>query len=223
MTKRKVIYTATFGNFDEVKNPTIDLPGWDLLFFTDANLKSNRWNIINVKQREDLDSIKMSRCYKMFPHLYLKDYDLSLWIDASILICKPIDEFVNYITDDVKMGIYQHTSSWKEEISVMHRWCKDIKFINSIMLEYQNEGFDINKKIMSGNIILREHNDKNVIQTMELWWKQFNKHYIKRDQISLAYSLWKSGLNINFFDGFHPRGQRNDYFKSLPHKRTNKV
>jgi len=194
-----------------------------LRFFTDAKLKSNRWNIINVRQREEFDSVQMSRHYKILPHLYLQDYDISLWIDASILICQPIDEFVNFITDDIKMGIYKHTSSWKKEFDVMYHWCQDINILNTQMLDYQNDGFDIDKEIMSGNVILREHADDKVTQTMQLWWEQFNKYYIQRDQISLAYSIWKSKLNVNFFPGLYPRGDRNSCFKNFGHKRTNKV
>jgi len=223
ITQRKVIYTAMFGQFDNLYDPIVELPGWDMKFFTDDKIKSNKWNIINVLPKKEFDSIEMSRYYKMFPHLCLQDYDISLWIDASILIRKPIDEFVKFITDDIKMGIYQHTCSWKAEFDVMYHWCDDTNRLNAQISDYKNDGFDINAKIMSGNVILRQHNDDNVIRSMQLWWDQFNKYYIKRDQVSLAYSIWKSKLKVNFFPGLHPRGDRNPYFKNFPHKKSNKI
>jgi hypothetical protein len=221
--RRKVVYTAMFGQFDDVHDPIIELPGWDMLFFTDAKLKSNKWEIVNVSKKEEFDNIQMSRYYKILPHLHLKNYDTSLWVDASILICKPIDEFVNFITNDVKMGIYQHTKNWKTEFDVMNYWCRDMNVLNTQMSDYQKDGFDTNKTIMSGNVILREHVDDKVIQAMQLWWEQFNKYYIKRDQISLAYSIWKSNLSVNFFPGLFPRGDRNIYFRNFCHKTTNRI
>jgi len=223
LNPKKVIYTAMFGGFDDVHDPVVKLHGWDMCFFTNAKLKSNRWNIINVPLKDKLDSIQMSRHYKMFPHLYLSNYDVSLWVDASILIRKPIDEFVDYITDNIKMAVYRHTSSWRQEIGVMNRWCRDINKLNAQTSDYASDGFDIDKKIINGNVILREHNNDNVIQTMSLWWNQFNKYYIKRDQVSLAYSVWKSGLDVNFFPGLYPRGDRNPYFRNFGHKRTNTI
>jgi len=220
---RKVIYTAMFGGFDKANDPIVDLPGWDMLFFTDAKLKSNKWDIINVPQKEKFDSIQMSRQYKMFPHEYLQDYDLSLWVDASILIRQPIDEFVSLITNDVKMGIYQHTSSWETELSCMYRWTDDIELLEEMKLDYQKDGFDTESKIMSGNVILREHADAKLIEAMEFWWKKFNEYYIKRDQLGLAYSVWKKKLPVNFFPGLHARGDRNPYFKNLEHKKTHRI
>jgi len=222
-SQRKVIYTAMFGRFDEVHDPIVKLPGWDLCFFTDAKLQSNKWNIINVQRKKEFDNVQMSRYYKMFPHLHLKDYDISLWIDASILIRQPIDEFMGFITNDIKMGLYHHTCSWKEEFNNMHYWCRDANVLNSQMSDYQKDGFNIDNVIMSGNVILRGHADDKVIETMQLWWEQFNKYYIKRDQISLAYSLWKSKLNVNFFPGLYPKGDRNRHFKNFGHKGTNRI
>ena len=89
--------------------------------------------------------------------------------------------------------------------------------------DYITDGFDVNSTLINGNVILREHNNKQLIHTMELWWEQFNKYYIQRDQISLAYSIWKDKLNVNFFSGLYPKGSRNPYFKNFSHKRTNRI
>ena len=221
--QKRVIYTAMFGLFDNVHDPIVELPGWDMRFFTNVRLKSNKWDIINVHPKKEFDNVQMSRHYKMFPHLYLQDYDISLWIDASILIRQPIDKLVDFITDDVKIGVYHHTCRWKEEFDVMHYWCKDIGILERQISDYQNDGFDVNSTIINGNVILREHNNERVIETMQMWWEQFNKYYIKRDQISLAYSIWKSKLNVNYFPGLYPRGDRNPYFKNISHKKTNKI
>jgi len=220
---RKVIYTAMFGGFDEPHDPIIDLPDWDMLFFTDAKMTANKWEIVNVPRKEEFDDIQASRHYKMFPNLYLKDYDISLWIDASILIRKPIDEFLNFITEDVKMAMYPHTNNWNREFGFMDYWCNDLELLESLKEYFVNDGFDPESTIMNGNVIFREHGSKDVIETMNLWWELFNKFYIKRDQVSLAYAIWKTQLKVNFFDGLYPRGDRNPYFLNIGHKKHHRI
>lgn len=220
--KKKIVYTAMFGDYDDIRNPIVEIPGWDMRFYTDSEkIISNRWDVVHAPRIKGFDSVQMSRHFKILPHLHLKEYDISLWVDSSIVIQKSIDEFVNFITDDAKMGIYQHVCSWKTEFDIMGEYySKNTELLNSQMLDYKNDGFDIDSTIMSGNVILREHFDKKVMVAMQLWWDQFNKYYIKRDQISLAYSIWKSGLNVNFFPELYPRGDRNKYFRSMSHKKT---
>ena len=218
-----MIYTAMFGGTDEVHDPIIDMSEWDMLFFTDANIKSNKWNIIKISQKDEFDPIQMSRYYKMLPHLHLQDYDISLWVDASILIRKPINHFFDFINDNVKMAAYQHTNSWEREFGFMNFWCNDEELLNRMKTSFENDGFDTQSKIINGNVIIRKHGAKEVIETMELWWKKFHEFYIKRDQVSFAYSVWKTGLKVNFFEGLYPRGDRNSYFLNIGHKKHNRI
>ncbi len=49
------------------------------------------------------------------------------------------------------------------------------------------------------NILFRKHNSDNIIKLMNDWWEELNTQ-TKRDQLSLAYVLWKNGENFNFMD-----------------------
>ena len=220
MGVNKVIYSAMFGDYDNIHSPLIQLSDWDLVLFTNSDISINNCNVVKVSMEQGFDNVKMSRLYKIMPHHYFKDYHLSLWIDSSILIYEPINDILNFITNEKKLCLYRHTKNWKQEMdSVVKFRKKNRDILNSQMIDYQSDGFDVNDKIMAGGVILREHLDYKVIETMEFWWEQFNKYYTRRDQLSLAYAIWKTQLNIGVFDGLYPRGNRNiKYFKIFNHK-----
>jgi len=51
---KKVLYTAIFGDYDKLLEPTCVTQDWNYLCFTDNNkLKSNSWKIIVIKDVED--------------------------------------------------------------------------------------------------------------------------------------------------------------------------
>ena len=49
----KVCYTVLFGDYEELKEPTIISDGWRYVCFTDQPLKSDVWEIVTVKITED--------------------------------------------------------------------------------------------------------------------------------------------------------------------------
>jgi len=87
MNNKKVVYTDLFGNYDELQEPNMIWKDWDFLCFTDdKNLKSNIWNIIYVES--ELSSNLENRKYKILPHRFLDQYEVSLYIDSNIKILK---------------------------------------------------------------------------------------------------------------------------------------
>jgi len=64
------------------------------------------------------------------------------------------------------------------------------------------------------SIIFRKHNSDNIIKLMNDWWEELNTQ-TKRDQLSLAYVLWKNGENFNFMDESAREGK--GYFEYVLH------
>jgi len=83
-SNRFVVYTAIFGGYDELLEPSCSLDNCDFICFTDqANLKSKVWDIRYINDK-DLPNNMMNRKFKLLPHLYLREYEYSLYIDANI-------------------------------------------------------------------------------------------------------------------------------------------
>ena len=94
MKNNKVIYTAIFGRYDTLIEPTYLPEGWDLVCFTDTDFESETWEIRNVKGIFK-DSTRDARKYKVLPHRWFKEYDYSLWVDGNFLIRGDVGELID--------------------------------------------------------------------------------------------------------------------------------
>ena len=81
---------------------------------------------------------------------------------------------------------------------------------------YSLLGYPPKNGLITGMVILRRHNEKDCIQTMEHWWEEI-KYNSKRDQLSFNYCAWKNNLKFNYMDG---DSRNNKYFvrDTNPHK-----
>ena len=94
----KVIYTAVFGVTEEnnyhLHEPVVK-GDWDFVCFTDnENFESDVWDVRIVKHLYD-DGARSAKRYKLKPHKYLSDYDVSVWVDIEVKIKQDISEIVN--------------------------------------------------------------------------------------------------------------------------------
>jgi hypothetical protein len=219
-----VVYTAIFGDYDELIEPKEKYDGCDFICFTDQkNLKSDIWQI-KVIEKCDLPPNIMNRKYKMLPHLFFKEYKWSLYVDGNIAIIGNPLELVKKYSNKNNMLIPKHFSrnciyeEAKECVILGKATYKEIK----IQIEkYKKEGFPKNFGLGENNIILRKHNNKKVIKMMNDWWKEFNSYKVKRDQLSLAYVLWKNNEEFNYMD--ESSRNENKYFKYVYHKKERNI
>lgn len=54
--------------------------------------------------------------------------------------------------------------------------------------------FPIIYRLLKNNVIIRKHNDINLIKCEELWWEEF-KSGCKRDQVCFPYARWKTNYD----------------------------
>ena len=59
--------------------------------------------------------------------------------------------------------------------------------------------------------VLRNHNKKDVIDSMENHWLEL-KHNSKREQLSFNYISWKNNLKFNYIQG---DSRNNQYFINM--------
>ena len=84
----------------------------------------------------------------------------------------------------------------------------DPYLIQKQMTKYSMVGFPKDNGLITGMVILRRHNEKDCIETMEDWWTEI-KYGSKRDQLSFNYCAWKNNLKFNYMDG---DSRDNEYF-----------
>ena len=195
---KKVVYTILLGNYDDI-HPINKEKGYDYFMITDQNFENKtniNWTIIYVdkktKFRNEREIIKKQRFYKTHPHLFFKNYDLSLYIDATYEIKGKLDDFLlRILTPNSNIYLLEHPirNSINNELDVVLKTKRDsARIISPIKKRYKREKFPDNNGLAETCLIVRKHNEYNCKNFMENWFKEIksNSH---RDQLYIFFGL----------------------------------
>lgn len=229
MPSNKVaVYTSIFGGYDNLIEDHYSLDGIDFLCFTDSKFNSNTWNVIDSVPIYK-DPNRNAKKYKVLPHRYLQNYDWSIWIDGNIKIVGNVLELLNndyyQLYDHMKVFdkrncIYEEAeailnfgkiNSQKNPEKGIRNWKDDPNLIIKQMNRYREEGYPKDNGLATTPIIIRRHNDDEVIEFNEKWWSEI-KYNSKRDQLSFNYIAWKLNFNYSYLEG---DSRNNSYFKNI--------
>ena len=220
---KKVIYTSVFGCTEEnnyhLHKPDVPLDGWDFICFTDnPNFKSNLWNVCLVKPLYD-DGARDAKRYKLKPHVFLKDYDISVWHDIEVKITKDIDSLVTDMLSENNLAILNHELcgrtvsgdlnvrkcvyeearfiQWLGDNNPKKKYKDNMDIIHAQVDRYRKEGYPENNGLARTTVMIMKHNEDDVKEQMDTWWEEM-KYGSRRDQISFNYSAWKNGFKFTY-------------------------
>lgn len=207
----KLIYTVCTANYDSVHSVTPQA-GFDFWLFTDdPDLKVSGWTTKPIK--ESKDPVKQQREIKINSHLL--DYDITIYIDASMQITRNLDGLLTFFKGGVMMSKHRLRSCLFQEMVAIETLKKDRSdIVRKQAAKYLTEGMSIDYGLWESGIIIR---DRSVKEFNELWWDEVSKGS-HRDQLSLPYAAWKTKIKINGI----PHTTTYKYFrlhKHLPSKR----
>lgn len=217
-----VCYTCITGGYDSLKDPLVVSKGIDYICFTDNHfLKNKVWQTRPIpKELDYLSNVKKQRIVKICPHRYLKEYDISIWVDGSFQIIGDLMKFIEQY-DLKKTSLYTRIHPTRDciydEAEACIRLNKDIKKNIELQIDaYRKEGYPKHIGMAETGILLRKHNDKKCILLDNLWASQLLK-YSHRDQLSFNYACWK----IHIISGIMKKEFKvlNTFFKLLNHAR----
>lgn len=108
-----VVYTAIFGEYDIlIEQPMFE--NIDYVCFTDRMISSNCWKV-KVIDDDSLaidDNSRKARHFKILPHLYLNDYEVSIYIDGNFLIKRCINDLIiTFLTSPMVMICFDHNQT----------------------------------------------------------------------------------------------------------------
>ena len=200
---KNICYTAIIGKYDKLKEPKVVSEGFDYVCFTDdVTLKSPVWKIRLINNPQGLDNSRLARKIKILCNSVLKEYDLSIWIDASVLINCDLNIFLdeNYHGEDIVLLIHPDRSCVYEEANACIALDKDdSEIINKQMEGYKSEGYPEGNGMVGTTLMIRNHRSKKVKEFMNSWWNEVNLKS-KRDQLSFNFVLWKHKLSVGYCD-----------------------
>jgi len=182
----KVVYTAMFGLYDKWEDPSEVDPEFDYVLFTDQNIKSKVYQVINLHHED-----KLERKIKIVPHQIeqLKHYDVFIWHDASIKPVDPIAVSEIILADFTIMKHPSHDCVYQEANACLSARKDKRETIESQIDKYRKEGMP--KKF--GMVATGLHSKLNIPEVRDFcdrWWDEVNNHS-RRDQLSFNYCLWK--------------------------------
>lgn len=195
-TKHIVCYTCVTGGYDSIRQPSVVNKDIDYICFTDdLSINGGIWQLKPIpKDLEFLSNVKKQRIIKICPHRYLKEYDISVWVDGNIKIKRSLIDFINqYDLEKCPLYVRVHPSRKciYEEAEACIELGKDSKLnIDKQIKAYKVEGYPKNIGMVESCILLRKHNDPKCQMLCNLWASELLK-YSHRDQLSFNYACWK--------------------------------
>lgn len=99
-----VVYTCITGGYDSLKQPKAVSANIDYICFTDRfSGVLGAWKFVPVPDElKWLSNVKKQRVVKICPHRYLKEYDISIWVDGNISIIGNLNKFINQYDLNIK-------------------------------------------------------------------------------------------------------------------------
>ena len=227
--KKKVIYTVNLGKYDTIKNiPKKE--GWDYINFVDWEISNEEkmnynWTFIMIPdfiKTMNISQIKKQRFIKLHPHLFFKDYEISLYIDSIYILFGNVDSLIiRLLPPNINIIANEHRTrnTIRDEINgVLYLKKEKIEMIKKIKERYKSEKFPDNYGLVETSFIIRRHNEKDCVNIMEKWWNEINT-YSHRDQLSLCYVLWKENTKIKFID----KNYLFNFLERIPHIKNSTI
>lgn len=127
-----------------------------------------------------LDKGKQQRIIKICPHRWLSNYDVSVWVDGSIQVCKDILAFISQYDLD-KCPLYTRVHMLRHCIYDEAEMCKRLHkdsaaVIDAQMSRYRDEGYPAKAGMIESGVILRKHNDPRCKALCNMWAAEVMKH-----------------------------------------------
>lgn len=218
------IYTCVTGGYDAkvprlYRSTSIDSA---VVYSDDLGIKANGWSVSVLQSPAKIHELSLiNRWHKLFPQKLLTDTYISIYIDGNIQITKDLFPLITQFQQSgAAFGCLKHPQrgSVSEEAEACLRLNKftdtDKRNINFQLAGYYRDGFPKNHPLFAAGVLFRKHSsDKLLDEAMSLWWDEIRRK-TSRDQISLPYVLWKTGLKYHVFD---IDIFSNNYFLRHPH------
>lgn len=214
--KNIAVYTCICGNYDTLKEIKTMEDNIDYICFTDqSDLVSDQWKIIEIPEFLNFfEQTKRARCIKILPHLFLENYETSVWVDANIQILENINELIRQ--NDGYFIIPKHPDRicvYEEAKKVIELNKDDKSNVYTQIEKYREMGYPENYGLVQSNVIIRKHNDEKCKRISENWWNEL-KLKSKRDQLSFNFSIYNCDYKI---DILNPNIIESKYFQIYSH------
>ncbi|MDN3522089.1 rhamnan synthesis F family protein [Halomonas ramblicola] len=193
-----VVFTALSGGYEELPRPQHLNPNYDYVAFCDEPMDSHGVWQLRPMEFWHPDKVRMARRIKTNPHVYLKDYDLAIWIDANVVIENDISQYVNeFISSSSCVAGIPHpirNCVYHEAQSVMETKKDVADRVGRQIKKYRKEQYPEYNGLIETNLMMIKIDSPDARKFLDRWWSEICK-FSHRDQLSVNYALWKESLD----------------------------
>jgi hypothetical protein len=213
---RACVYTALLNGYERLnEQPLAGDSSLDFVCFTgDPELTSETWDVRSVAPIFPRDPARSQRLLKICAHRVVPEYDVSLYIDNSVLLRSRAEDIIDtLLPNDRTLAFLQH--SFRETVHDEFDEVVGLGFDAATTCREQREHYEMVdpqslalRPLWSG-IVVRRHNDPRVVAAMERWFAHVLR-YSRRDQLSVWYALRAEGVHptIHAVDNHESRFHR---------------
>jgi len=205
MAKKLAIYTALFGEFDDLYDPFGHLDGTyhfkygsgvDRFYFTDLDMNGKISYPVIKKNLDYLSFVKRQRKTKIcIPDEIFDNYEYSIWADTRGKLAANPYFFLDFLeTDFLLMSHGSRRCVYDEgKVCVMNSKAKE-SVISKQLDYYRSQEYPTQNGLYYTGFMVRKHT-KELKKLMNSWWGEVRK-FSHRDQVSLPYVIWKHKFNF---------------------------
>lgn len=205
MKSRFVVYKCVFSDYDVILRPSVVTKGCDYVVVTDnPDLFASGWQKHVVSAKKFSSAKEANLFYRSTFHEHLDCYEASLYLDGNIQICSDISGlFEKFVNSGAALGLQKHPE--RVSVAAEIEACIEFKKLKSVsdawdeLNYYRSLGFCDDMGLFETGLIFKNHSVDGLNEAMNAWYDAFRK-FGQRDQLSLPFVLWKTGVSYSKFD-----------------------
>jgi len=188
--RKVVVYTAIFGEHDNLLLPERIDPGVDYVCFTDRPRNTyGVWQMRMVPYRHP-DPTRIARYVKLHPHELFPAHAIAIWLDANIILKGDLWAYVDLICrkgGDLGLVSHPHRTCFYEEAEACMQLRKDaVGAIQEQVAHYRERGLPENLPLYETGFMIVPLGSDRAREALVMWWQQIER-FSRRDQLGLAW------------------------------------
>lgn len=202
--KKIVIYTCIVGGYDTLKEPLLSFDNVEYVCFTEdlASIRKaehSKWKIRRISENivNKYDKTLSNRYIKMHPKELFPEADYAVYVDGNIGVQSFLGAYLTQTKAKTGIAIFSHSQrqcAYAEAEVCISRRKGNREAIEHQMKHYEKAGFPKNYGLYECTILAVDLKNTLSVELMENWWQEFFRSKSCRDQLSLPYVVWKSGM-----------------------------
>ena len=206
LKKRKLaVYTAITGGYENLVRPLLLETDVDYFVLTDEpNRYEVDWATVIECPYRAHRPVRTARYIKTHPHFWFPDHDYAIWLDANVLPSAPLSLLIERLDHSpYDAAFIEHPLRFnfmEEGNALIEANLDDKKLIEEQMLRYANTAELFAQNLIETNLFVCRPQMPVTRKMMSLWWQELN-NYSHRDQLSINYAIYSSGLSwVSLFE-----------------------